>query len=228
MLLFGTACICHEGPARWDAGVHRAGGPDTCLPPSPVSSPGAGHGAAGPFCRRSSEVALDLLLQPAACRLVRERSWQLGSCLEGWAVQPSPVPLAGLRVRGHQYRSCLCGLGRRGWYLPALPTPSCSVTGCVRFAVMKSIIMQPVFLDEASCLHIDSYAYKYCEFLHGFISLASNSTITANLLDFQSSKNIFPGARCLAKNIPREFQELLFSVATFADVCTHPPSCEAS
>lgn len=88
--------------------------------------------------------------------------------------------------------------------------------------------MQPIFLDGASCLHIDSYAYKYCEFLHGFISLASNSTITANLLDFQSSENIFPGARCLAKNIPKEFQELLFSVATFADVCTHPPSCKAS
>lgn len=88
--------------------------------------------------------------------------------------------------------------------------------------------MQPIFLDEASCLYIDSYTYKYCEFLHGFISLASNSTITANLLDFQSSKNIFPGARCLAKNIPKEFQELLFSIATFADVCTHPPSCEAS
>lgn len=88
--------------------------------------------------------------------------------------------------------------------------------------------MQPIFLDEASCLHVDSYAYKYCEFLHGFISLASNSTITANLLDFQSSENVFPGARCLAKNTPKEFLELLFSVATFADVCTHPPSCERS
>lgn len=84
--------------------------------------------------------------------------------------------------------------------------------------------MQPVFLDEASCLHIDSYTYKFCGFLHGFISLASNSTVTANL-DFQSSENVFPGAGCLAKNIPKEFQELLFSVATFADVCTHPPSC---
>lgn len=93
---------------------------------------------------------------------------------------------------------------------------------------MKSLIMQPIFLDEVSCLHIDSCKYKYCEFLHDFISLASNSTIKANFLDFQSSKNVFPGARCLAKSIPREFQELLFSVATFADVCTHPPSCTVS
>lgn len=102
---------------------------------------------------------------------------------------------------------------------------SCSVAGCVRSSVMKSMIMQSIFLDEASCLHIESYTYKYCEFRHGFISLASNSTITANLLDIQSSQNILPGARCLAKNIPKEFQELLFSVTTFADVCSHPPSC---
>ncbi|KAM6337476.1 multivesicular body subunit 12B isoform 2-T4 [Alca torda] len=59
-------------------------------------------------------------------------------------------------------------------------------------------------------------------------SKRSNSTITANLLDFQSSENTFPGARCLAKTIPKEFQELLFSDATFADVCTHPPRCEVS
>lgn len=122
-----------------------------------------------------------------------------------------------------------------GWPWEERSIPACSPhtllfrQGCMCFRVMKSIIMQPIFLDEASCLHIDSCAYKYCEFPHGFISLANNSTITANLLDFQSSKNIFPGARCLAKkSIPKEFQELLFSVATFADVCTHPPSCEAS
>lgn len=111
-------------------------------------------------------------------------------------------------------RLCLGGWGTAAPGLPAWPceerlipaaspAPSCSVTGCTCFRVMKSIIMQPIFLDEASCLRIDSYAYKYCEFLHGFISLASNSTITANLLDFQSSANVFPGARCLAKILPK-------------------------
>lgn len=122
----------------------------------------------------------------------------------------------------------LGGCGQRGWHLPAFLTPSWSVAGYVFFRVMKSLIMQPIFLDEVSCLHIDSCTYKYCEFLHGFISLVSNSTITANLLHFQSSENVFPGARCLAKSIPREFQELLFFVAIFADVCTHPPSCTLS
>lgn len=125
---------------------------------------------------------------------------------------------------GHQHCNQFCGPGMRGQDL-LLSHSSCSEAGCVRSSVMKSMIMQPVFLDEASCLHIESYTYKYCEFQHGFISLASNSTITANLLDIQSSQNILPGARCLAKNIPKEFQELLFSVTTFADVCIHPPSC---
>lgn len=118
-----------------------------------------------------------------------------------------PAALSGAS-RGPAERGDRCwlgwgGCGKSGGYLLVLPTPSCSITGCVCFRVMKSIIMQPIFLDEASCLHIDSCAYKYCEFPHGFISLASNSTITTNLLDFQSSKNIFPGARCHSKIFPK-------------------------
>lgn len=58
----------------------------------------------------------------------------------------------------------------------------------------RSLIRQPVFLDEASCLRTDRDAYKYCEFLCSFISLASNSSIKANVLDFQGRERwVSPG-----------------------------------
>lgn len=143
---------------------------------------------------------------------------------EGWAAQPCLCPHRPVECEDTSTGIICVGQGGEADTC-RLSYSSCSGAGCVCSSVMKSMIMQPIFLDEASCLHIESYTYKYCEFRRGFISLASNSTITANLLDIQSSQNIFPGARCLAKNTPKEFQELLFSVTTFGDVCTHPPSC---
>lgn len=72
------------------AGVSRAGGPYTRLPPSPTPR----CGAAGAFCQRGSEMVLNLLLQPLTC------AGAVWAAQEGWAVRPCPVPLAGLWSAG--------------------------------------------------------------------------------------------------------------------------------
>lgn len=166
----------------------------SCDPPALTRSWLQGSGSLLPKGKQSGigflSTALSLLSDAGLVSVAQGAAWRGGLC--------SPVPcrpVGTLAPESFEWP----------WEERSIPASSPHTLlfrqGCVCFRVMKSIIMQPIFLDEASCLHVDSCAYKYCEFPHGFISLASNSTITANLLDFQSSKNIFPGARCLAKKV---------------------------